>query len=177
VSGTVSPDQEADQRAGEAVALEAAGVHRRGRRRWVAAAVVVVVVAGAAVVAGVSGAFGRPRPSNAGVASNADLTSTATVVRRSLSSQTLVDATLGNAGSYTVVNQAQGTITALPAVGNIMHQGQVLYQVSGSPVVLMYGQVPAWRSLSEGMTGPDVTELNTDLVALRDAASADLGLR
>ena len=152
-------------------------MHRRGRRRWVAAAVVVVVVAGAAVVAGVSGAFGRPRPSNAGVASNADLTSTATVVRRSLSSQTLVDATLGNAGSYTVVNQAQGTITALPAVGNIMHQGQVLYQVSGSPVVLMYGQVPAWRSLSEGMTGPDVTELNTDLVALRDAASADLGLR
>ena len=34
-----------------------------------------------------------------------------------------------------------------------MRQGQALYQVDGLPVVLLYGNVPAWRTLSAGMTG------------------------
>jgi hypothetical protein len=86
---------------------------------------------------------------------------------------------LGYAGSYSIVNQAQGTITALPAIGQIVSQGQVLYQVNGSPVVLLYGSTPAYRTLSEGasasdVTGPDVQELNADLVALGYVSSADL---
>jgi len=40
--------------------------------------------------------------------------------------------------------------------------------------VLLYGSVPVYRSLSEGMTGPDVQQLNSDLVALADASKADL---
>ncbi len=94
---------------------------------------------------------------------------------RSLSSQTLVAATLGDAGSYSVVNQAQGTITWLPAPGRVVREGQVLYQVSGSPVVLLYGKVPAWRDLAEGTIGPDVTELNADLMRLGYARAAALG--
>jgi multidrug efflux pump subunit AcrA (membrane-fusion protein) len=90
-------------------------------------------------------------------------TSTATVARRELASQTRVDATLGYAGTYTVVNQAQGTITALPRIGQVVRQGQVLYRVSGRPVVLLYGTVPAYRSLSYGMKGRDVAELNAAL--------------
>ena len=88
------------------------------------------------------------------------------MARQDLSSQTQVSATLGYAGSYSVVNQAQGTVTSLPAVGQVVTQGQVLYQVSGAPVVLLYGSTPAYRALSEGMTGADVDELNADLVAL-----------
>ena len=158
------------------MAAEAAGARRRGRRRWVVTGV-IVVVAGAAVGIWVTGGFARSGHPAAGAASSADPTSTATVTRRSLTSQTLVNATLGDAGSYTVVNQAQGTITALPAVGQVVRQGQVLYQVSGSPVVLLYGQVPAWRDLSEGTTGPDVAELNTDLVQLGYATGTLLGPR
>ena len=49
--------------------------------------------------------------------------------------------------------------------------------MSGSPVVLLYGSVPAYRDLSEGMTGADVTELNRDLVKLGYATRAALGPR
>jgi len=58
-----------------------------------------------------------------------------------------------------------------------VRQGQVIYKVSGSPVVLLYGNVPSYRDLSEGLTGPDVTELNTDLVKLGYATRAALGPR
>lgn len=111
---------------------------------------------------------------------------------RSLTSQTLVDATLGYAGSYSVVIQAQGstgpgaggaagagagngTITSLPGIGSVRRQGQVLYAVSASPVVLLYGSMPAYRDLTEGLTGADVTELNNDLVALGYVSQAALG--
>jgi hypothetical protein len=76
-----------------------------------------------------------------------------------------------------VVNQAQGTITELPKAGQVVRQGQVLYEVSGSPVVLLYGPVPAYRDMAEGMTGPDVAELNADMVQLRYATAAALGPR
>jgi hypothetical protein len=92
-----------------------------------------------------------------------------------------------------VVNQAQGssagstsgsssdtgsgTFTSLPVAGAVVRQGQVLYAVSGSPVVLLYGNTPAYRDLSEGDTGPDVTELITDLVTLGYLTAGDLGAR
>jgi Putative peptidoglycan binding domain/HlyD family secretion protein len=75
---------------------------------------------------------------------------------------------------YAVINQARGTYTQLPAAGQVIHQGQVLFRVNDRPVVLLYGPTPAYRSLSAGATGPDVAELNADLVALRYARSAQL---
>jgi hypothetical protein len=67
---------------------------------------------------------------------------------------------------YTVINHAPGTYTELPAPGNVISQGETLYRVNDSPIVLLYGAVPAYRTLTAGMTGADVTELNADLVAL-----------
>ena len=120
-------------------------------------------------------------------------TGTATVKLGSLTEQTQVDATLGDAGTYSVVNEAQGasggsssgsaagaaggTITWLPQVGQTVRQGQRLYAVSGTAVVLLYGNVPSYRDLAEGDTGPDVTELNHDLVKLGYVTSAELGPR
>jgi hypothetical protein len=51
--------------------------------------------------------------------------------------------------------------------------------VDNSPVVLLYGSTPAYRGLSEGasasdVTGPDVAELNADLVALGYVTSSEL---
>ena len=86
-----------------------------------------------------------------------------------------VDATLGYAGSYTVLGQGGGTLTWLPSAGRVIGQGQVLYRVgNGSPVVLLYGPVPDWRTLDEGLTGADVAQLNHDLVALGYADGADI---
>ena len=86
-----------------------------------------------------------------------------------------MNATLGYAGSYTVRGQGGGTLTWLPSAGQVISQGQALYRTdNGSPVVLLYGRVPAWRTLDEGVTGADVTQLNHDLVALGYAGSADI---
>jgi hypothetical protein len=166
-------------------------VRQRSPRRWVAAVVVVVLVAAGIGAAAAAGAFGRRGGAGAGTASGGYKTSTAVVTRRSLTSQTQVDATLGDAGSYTVVvpsassgsssssggGSSSGTFTWLPAVGHTVRLGQVIYRVSGSPVVLLYGNTPAYRDLSEGLTGADVTELNTDLVKLGYATRAALGPR
>jgi peptidoglycan hydrolase-like protein with peptidoglycan-binding domain len=46
--------------------------------------------------------------------------------------------------------------------------------VNGTPAILLYGSTPAWRALSEGLSGPDVAELNADLVALGYTTSAEL---
>ena len=70
------------------------------------------------------------------------------VARRLLVSQASVPATLGYAGSYTVAGHG-GTITWLPGPGAVIGQGRVLYRVgNGTPVVLLYGRVPAPASLS-----------------------------
>jgi hypothetical protein len=139
--------------------------HRWGKPRIIAVALVLVVVIAGVVVA-IADPLSSPGTARSGVVDNADSTSLATVTRQDLSSQTQVPATLGYAGEFSVVNQAQGTVTAVPAVGQVVTQGLALYQVNGAPVVLLYGATPAYRTQSEGMTGTDVTELNTDLVAL-----------
>ena len=41
-------------------------------------------------------------------------------------------------------------------------------------MVLLYGSVPDWRPLDEGVTGADVTQLNHDLVNLGYANSAEI---
>ena len=149
------------------------GFAPRRRRRWIVIALVLVLALAGGALA-ISYPFAGGGGGNGGTIDNGARTSLATVTERPLSSQTDVSATLGYAGSYSVVNEAQGTVTALPAVGKIITQGHVLYRVNGSPVVLLYGSVPAYRTLSEGMTGADVQELNADLVALGYAKKADL---
>ncbi len=165
------------------------GGRRRGPRRWVAVGVVVALVlagAGAALSAGVFGKSGRGGSGSS--ASSGYRTSTATVTRRSLSSQSVVDATLGMAGTWSVVVPqsssasassagGSGTFTWLPRVGRAVYQGQRIYDVSGTPVVLLYGSVPSYRDLSEGLTGADVRQLNKDLVKLGYATVAALGPR
>ena len=164
MSGTISSDHQA----GPDVS------RRRGGRRWVVAGVVIVVVVagvGAAAAAGVFQGSGSPGPGAAGTAYR---TSVATVKRQTLTSQSSLSGTLADSGSYTVVNQATGTITWLPPAGRTMRQGGVIYQVSGSPVVLLYGRVPAYRDLSEGLTGADVREFNKGLIALGYTTRADV---
>ncbi len=163
---------------------------RHGRRGWVAAGVVIVVAAAAVGAALATGVF-RGSGNHAAGSSGGYKTGTATVTRQSLTSQTQENATLGDAGTWSVAVPAtssssaassssssgsgSGTFTWLPQVGQVIHQGQQIYGVSGSPVVLLYGSVPAYRDLSEGMTGADVTELNRALVRLGYATRAALG--
>jgi hypothetical protein len=97
------------------------------------------------------------------------------VTRQDLTATTPESATLGYPRSYAVRGQSSGTLTWLPPAGQVIRQGQTLYETgNGSPVVLLYGRVPDWRALGEGSTGEDVTQLNHDLVNLGYAGRADI---
>ncbi len=149
---------------------------RSGPRRRAAAGAAVLVALGAgagaaAWGAGVFTAAGPPGSERTGLPAPA----TQVVVRRDITATTPVAATLGYAGSYTVVGQGGGTLTRLPRPGQVIRQGQALYRTgNASPVALLYGRVPAWRALGDGVTGADVAQLNHGLVRLRYASRADI---
>jgi hypothetical protein len=94
--------------------------------------------------------------------------------REELSATVSEDGTLtygawSDGSRYSVINQARRTYTKLPNLGRVVRHGHVLCRVNDRPVVLLYGSRPAYRTLSAGASGPDVSELNADLVALGDA--------
>jgi biotin carboxyl carrier protein len=62
-----------------------------------------------------------------------------------------------------------GVVTEVVSAGDTISQGDVLYRVNDEPVVVMYGDSPAYRTLrdlSDNMTGTDVLQLEQALVAL-----------
>jgi hypothetical protein len=144
------------------------------RKRWLlaAAAVLVPVIAtgGVAVISSAKQATAATRQPSVG---------TAQVERRTLSAMVSQAGTLtyrarSDGSPYSVINQARGTYTKLPAAGQVIAQAHVLYRVNDRPVALLYGSTPAYRTLSAGASGPDVAELNADLVALGYATRAQL---
>jgi len=178
MSETVSRERDvsrrADPRAAAGLGVPAGPEPGRGRRRRrrVLAGGAAVVAAAAGVAVAVTGPFGGAGRAGGGAAAGGYPTAVSAVARRLLVSQTSVAATLGYAGSYTVTGHG-GTVTWLPAPGQVIGQGQVLYRVNnGTPVVLLYGRVPAWRALSAGVHGADVRQLNHALVALGCATRA-----
>ena len=174
MSGTVSRREEAGQQEVAGAAAQHAGP-RGGRHRlggWAALGIVVVVAAGA-VAAWRAGVF--PHAASSGSGQQGAPATAAAVTRQDLSAATPVSATLEYAGSYPVAGRSGGTLTWLPSLGQVITQGHALYTVDlTSPVVLLYGSVPDWRTLDAGVTGADVTQLNHDLVALGDADASDI---
>ena len=171
VSETVERGHQASQQASHQAELQPDAGTSRSRVRWVALGIVVVVVV-AAVSAWQAGVFSPAAPSRA---QGTPAPATAAVTRQDLTATTPVTATLGYAGSYPVTGRGGGTLTWLPPAGQVIGQGQVLYETgNGSPVVLLYGSVPDWRTLDEGITGQDVSQLNRDLVTLGYAGRADI---
>lgn len=143
------------------------------RKTWMlgVAAVVAAIAAGGVVVA-LGNAQATP-------AAQLPAVNTATVREGNLSAIVSQGGTLTyrarpDGAPYVVVNQAQGTYTALPAGGDRVRCGGVFYRVNGSPVLLLCGPVPAYRSLSPGESGPDVRELNANLVHLGYATRSAL---
>jgi hypothetical protein len=62
-----------------------------------------------------------------------------------------------------VINRARGIYTKLPAAGDKVGCGDVLYRVDEDPVLLLCGTVPAYRDLRVGDKGKDVRQLNRNL--------------
>jgi peptidoglycan hydrolase-like protein with peptidoglycan-binding domain len=108
---------------------------------------------------------GRPRPATPAAQVS---TGTAAVTRGSVAERSRFTGTLGFDGRYPVTHQgAPGVLTAVAEGGSTVGRGGVLYRVADQPVHLLIGTVPAYRDLRLGITaGPDVTQLETNLVAL-----------
>lgn len=74
---------------------------------------------------------------------------------------------LSTARSAAALYGQSSTFTKLPSVGQVLTRGQSLYQISGQPVLLLYGSVQPTRAFKLAMSaGPDVAELNANLQAL-----------
>lgn len=56
--------------------------------------------------------------------------------------------------TVTLSSQLNGTVTWVAEPGTVIEQGDVLYRVDDQPVVVLYGEEPAYRSL--GIAGPNL---------------------
>ncbi|MGH3262798.1 MAG: peptidoglycan-binding domain-containing protein [Trebonia sp.] len=136
---------------------------RQPRRRLLT--VLAMILVAAAAVAVVLSVDGGGNGGGSRVGSTA--TGSARVQRRNLVATDTEAGTLSYADPQTVYAQLPGTITWLPAVGKVIRPGHALLMIDNSPVLLLSGSTPAWRDLKPSdAAGPDIYELNRDLVAL-----------
>jgi peptidoglycan hydrolase-like protein with peptidoglycan-binding domain len=141
-------------------------VERSGRRRlrWLAVGTLVLVVAAILAVVLLESGSGGHHGMETGVPAG---DTTASVTRRTLSESSTVDGTLGYGSTLELYDRLAGTFTWLPSVGAVIGRGGTLWRIDDLPVVLMYGSVPAYRTLKQGVSdGPDVSELNENLIDL-----------
>ena len=139
------------------------------RRGWLATSggLAGAAAAGAVAITAASGGAPPAALSPFTAAPAAPPVATARVVRTNLVTTVLTEGTLGYGASRPVVNQLTGTYTQLPRPGRRIGAGGTLYAVDNLPVVLMTGRIPAWRAMGPGIgSGPDVTELERNLIAL-----------
>jgi peptidoglycan hydrolase-like protein with peptidoglycan-binding domain len=139
------------------------GARRLTRRRLVAIAALLIACAVLAVVL-LDGGHSKGGTPATGVPAG---DTTAAVERRTLTESSTVDGTLGYGATLELYDRLAGTFTWLPSVGATIVRGGTLFRLDNLPVVLMYGTVPAYRTLKEGISaGSDVAQLNRNLIDL-----------
>ncbi len=134
-----------------------------------AAVLVAVTVTGGVVV--------MSSPKQATPSAEEQPANTAKVTKGKLSAMVSLDGTLtyrarSDGSPYSVINQARGTYTQLPEIGDKVNCGDVVYRVNDQPVLLLCGMVPAYRGLHKSDKGDDVRQLNQNLHTLRYDANA-----
>jgi multidrug efflux system membrane fusion protein len=136
---------------------------RRGRAVWivVAAAAAVTTVAGGAALGFGFGGGGSETPTGANLPPG-----TAQVTRQTMQDTEEVPGDLGYGAATTLAGRVAGVITKVPLAGEVITRGASIYRVGNAPVVLMYGDVAAYRALGPDAPGPDVTQLEQNLTAL-----------
>jgi hypothetical protein len=133
----------------------------RARTALLAGGAVLVVASGAAAAVGFGGADASTPPRSALPPA------TATVARGTLVQTETVDGTLGYGDPIAVKAQGGGgTLTWLPAEGATITRGKTVYKVDDDPVVLLYGAIPLFRTLTTDVSGADVEQFEKNLSAL-----------
>jgi peptidoglycan hydrolase-like protein with peptidoglycan-binding domain len=132
-------------------------------RRALTVLTILAVVAGAAVVAWSLGRSSvEPTEPDTTIT-----TATALVVRTDLVQTKQLRGSLRYSDPRTVATALGGTLTGLPDEASRLERGSEICEIDGAPVVLLYGERPAWRPFQPDMDdGPDVLQLEENLVAL-----------
>jgi len=150
---------------GEPRGADAAAAVRPRRQRTV----LLVAVACVAVLGIVAAVFVATRPT-ASAADDGPGTvdaATSTVSRGDLTERIRLSGRLGYGQAHDLGTVLGGTVTSMPAVGEVLDRGATLFRVDDRPVVLLLGDLPMWRSFEYGMDdGPDVLQLEQNLAAL-----------
>ena len=88
-------------------------------------------------------------------------------VSASSSSSSSAAASGGSAGAAGSSSSGAVYISKLKvAAGHTIRNGEQLAELNGEPLFVLSGPVPAWRDLTPGESGPDVTELQNALASL-----------
>ncbi|MBT2231248.1 peptidoglycan-binding protein [Nonomuraea sp. NEAU-A123] len=92
---------------------------------------------------------------------------TAAIARQDLVDTKTVDGALTYSGERLLTSGAAGTVTWVAAEGTVIRRGHPLLKIDRKPLVLMYGKLPLYRQLEQGVSdGPDVEQLERNLKAL-----------
>jgi multidrug efflux system membrane fusion protein len=140
---------------------------RRGGRtgRYALGVVAAALVAGVAVAA--AAGIGLPGRADSGQPRSTLPPGTGTVVRQTLVDTTTRTGELDHGAVSTVLGgRLTGTVTSIAAPGSTVSRGRPLYRVDDSPVLLLYGTLPAYRDLAPGTEGADVEQFERNLKAL-----------
>jgi len=127
---------------------------KRTRRRWpwVVGAIAVVGVAATVVVLSLDG-DATPDPDASAASVN-----TSEVVRTDLIAQETYDGTLGTIEDDPLTAAGPGVVSFAPEAGDTIGFGEVLFAVDGDPVVLLNGDLPAYRDFR---LGEDLRTINS----------------
>ncbi|MGW4956598.1 efflux RND transporter periplasmic adaptor subunit [Nonomuraea sp. NPDC004186] len=138
---------------------------RRGRGKVVAGLLIALVAAGGGFVAINSAGLlkGGAGPTRSATALPP---ATTAVTRQTLNDTRDADGELGYGPVTTAMSRKLGTITWLPDSGAQVTRGRSLYRVDNQPVMLLYGDTPAYRDLKVGVEGKDVENLERNLKKL-----------
>lgn len=129
------------------------------KRKTIITAVAVIVLGAAAATALL--AF-RASPEDA-QARDALPPATEEVVKTTLVETKTVTGTLGYGDAVPVSTSSAGTLTWIAPEGATVKRGGALFKVDEQPVVVLYGALPLYRTLRDGVEGADVKQLERNL--------------
>ena len=147
------------------------------RRRFLAGLGALAAVGSVGTVVAFGGRGDDQRAAAAdGRSSTTPAATTVKVTTRDLVQTSDFDGTLGYGETSDLRAGGGGTVTAVVAPGTIVDRGGDLIEIDGKTVVLLFGARPMWRPLGEGVSdGPDVQQLEENLIALGFATADELG--
>jgi peptidoglycan hydrolase-like protein with peptidoglycan-binding domain len=133
-------------------------------KRWLVITAVLAVLA-AGVVAARAVLAGQGLAAESGTQTTLP-PATAGVTRTTLVETKTVTGTLGYGDAVPVDAVGEGTLTWIAAIGSSVERGEPLFKIDQLPVVVLYGALPLYRTLREGVEGVDVRQLEENLSRL-----------